>query len=173
MRALTFLLLIIVLAACGGTPATTPPPPEQVVATIGANLGPPTALPEPTLTAGDRAALKVIDERVALMITAAENLQKLGQAIRATNEWRVEVRTASQIITGGRNVIGEVTLPEHVAPFTKQTNDTAAECAESVERLPDVTALTIEAVEGIRPQMETCVRKLKLVQASIEAFSLP
>jgi hypothetical protein len=166
------LLLALLLAACGSSPDASPPP-EQVVATVGANLGPPTAIPEPTLTADDRDALKVIDTRVASMITAAEDLQELGQAIRVTNEWRVDVRTATQLITGGRNVISEVTLPEHVAPFTKQVNDTTEECTTTVNALPDVTELTIEAVSEIRPQLETCVRKLNLVRVSIEGFSLP
>lgn len=170
VRAVVALLLAFALVGCGTSPE---PGGQQAAATVGTDQTPPTSLPEPTLTPDDRAALKVIDERAASMITAAEDLQDLGQELRATNEWKVKVRTASQVITGGRNAISEITLPKHVAPFTKQVNDTTAECVETIAILPDVTALTIEAVGEIRPRLETCVRKLNLVRASIEGFSLP
>jgi hypothetical protein len=158
MRVPFFLLLVIILAACGGTPtAVTESSP----------------VPEPTLSPDNRAALRVIDERIASMIEAAEELQALGQESRVNEDkLRASVRANTQAIAGGGSVINQVALPEHAASFTKQMGDAAVGCMETISILPDFTVVTIEAVRQIRPQLETCVRELKLVQGSLEAFSL-
>lgn len=104
------------------------------------------------------------------MVKAAEDLQALGQEIQVTVAWKGKVKAAGSVITGGQKTIAGVALPSFLSPLDKNVHDTATECADIVAKLPDVDALTIKAVSDATPQLQACVRKLRLFQNQLESL---
>ena len=151
------LALLLALAACGDTPApaasTTPAAPA-----------------EPTLTPAERAVVATWSTRTASMITAAKNLQALGQEIRADIAWKGRVQAQGAIITGGQQVIRDTPLPPRYGPLSTRATAAVDSCALIVRVLPSVDDLTIAALARQQQPLEACVTGLERVQLSLEGL---
>lgn len=126
----------------------------------------PTVVPEPTLTAAERAVFNSMSIRADSMVKATRDLRALGQEIRATALWKGKVQSAVLIITGGQTTIQQAALPAHYGPLKDRVKTVTDACAATVTGLPDANALTIAAVAAITPQLEVCERDLKRLQLS-------
>jgi hypothetical protein len=104
------------------------------------------------------------------MVQAVGDLRRLGQEIRATVEWKVKVRAAAAIITGGQTTIQQAALPARYGPLKLRAKTVTDACGAAVTGLPAVDALTIAAVAAIEPQLDVCERDLKRLQLSLSGL---
>lgn len=158
---ITILLLALVLAACGDTAPASLPPTS------------PAAAADPTLTTAERAGIKTISERAKSMTAAAKDLQALGQEIRATVAWKVKVRTAAQIITGGQKTIAQVNLPAFYTPLAQRTKMVTENCAKPAEALASasVDALSVAMVKAQDNALQRwCITELEHLQLSLDSI---
>lgn len=165
-------IVLLSLTGCGGAPSPTA---DQAVATIGAGLNPATLPPaEPTLTAKEKQDFATIAARAASMTKAAQELQTLGQAVRADVAWKTKVRTAAQVISGGQKTIAQIQFSDYYAPLAKRTKAAIEGCGGAAEAIlaSDIDALTPAAVSAHQDELTRwCVIELERVRQTIESLN--
>jgi hypothetical protein len=171
LAAFAAVLLLIFALVLGWRPwhLLSPPPPAVPTRPIAAQEMA-TIAPEPTLTDSERATVQTWTTRTASMITAARELQTLGQAIRADLAWKGKVRAAAVIITGGKQTIQRTPLPDRFGPLSERAKTATDGCARTVGKLPDVDALGAASVQALNAELDQCVRALELLQVSLSGL---
>jgi hypothetical protein len=128
----------------------------------------PTIVQSPTVTAEQRAQLQTIAIRAMSMAKAAQDLQRLGEAIRIDAMWRGKVKASTSVILGGAKTIDGIELPSFLSPLAKRITDTTAACVVPAAFLDsDVTTITIKDVADQEAILKTCARDFERIALQI------
>lgn len=169
-RWLVLVVVVLSVSACGGQ---SPRSQESIMATIGAGLGPPTAPPEPTLTAQQRTDMRNVVERAKSMTSSAQEIQVLGQGILANLEWEIKVRAQSDVITAGQRVIELTVFPDVYEPLASRAKEIAVNCAKPVEAIDAISAGKME-INDVAKHHDTierwCVTEMERMRLQVESL---
>lgn len=113
--------------------------------------------------------MQTVATRAQSMAKAAQDLQRLGQELRATVEWQAKVKAAAQVITGGQKTIAPITFPALYSNLEKSIKEGAANCAKSAEALLALSAPTTADVQAQRESLTRwCVTEMQKAQRQAE-----